>query len=243
MNKLPTTFAIDTICPEISRVIQERFFKNGITWGNGITEYRDIPAKAISYNYEGCKTLGFSCLGFYEEEGIPIISLKDFFEGEFTTRMKLNEKCHGEIQKGKVAVYYEGSEYIVKNEHIRKIVAAMDKGLPENWAIRVPTQELWDIVVNKLKGTYSPYSVDDQWTNYKEASVIIRHWADNFSNSRIGAVGSNMVFISLEELFLKLPPKMLLLGFDVKILGKVTKIACQEFKNEVIKELAGKLID
>lgn len=244
MKTLPTTFAIEQVCPEVSQIIQEKFFKNGFGWTHDDLEYRNLsPNYLISYNYSNTKCIGYSLRDFYEEENIPIISLKEFFEGEFASRIKLNEKCHGEMQKGKVAVYYEGSEYIVKNERIREIAAALANGLPENWAIRVPTQELWDIVVKKLKLTYSPYSVDDQWANYKENTVILEYSGCKFASSRIGAVGSNMVFISIEELFLKMPPKISLLGFDVIIAEKHTRVACQEFDNAVIKELAAKLID
>lgn len=252
---LPPRFAVKTGDPELSRLIQQKFFDNGIEWVNGESRPDHTDAEYIVFNYPESpweNKLGRgdkNSLSAYQEKDIPIISVADFFKLPFEKPKvvkKLNDKYSVEV--GADSVVIRGPEYdgtVVSFAKIKEILAAIEKMktakiLPKLWVVETPTKELYDFAFTKLRAlVFYPGVIG---THRGETTVLgadlggsgICHgkWEDWQEKK-------SYTFVPIEDISEYTAPIKItrLLPWEIKITKENVSAGCQSFEIEKFVEL------
>lgn len=152
----------------------------------------------------------------------PIVKYKEF---------KLNKDYTAHIYPDKVMV----GEVEVSFATIREIVSDKPSDILNNCVVRVPTQELFDIV-NKL----GENPIDNEnWRTYKDQTYIRFENEYSYFGSLSGGVFYDFPEVQIADLFITKPREVKINEeYTALITGDEARIGCQNFKLSLIKQLA-----
>lgn len=234
LTELPEKFVIRRVNDTISRVIQEHFFKNGIYWCTGQQDYLNAGDKFISYGYDRAGVLTQGC----NDKDLPVISLEDFLS------LPLRKKISLELTPGYVAVV-EKDKVVVDNievsfDIVRKIHAALEKEeSPKGFAIWVPSQKLYDAVLEKMR----TIAAKENFTAFSGLGTYLFYNHDGggkaIDSGTKSSANKNTPIIEISKLWEEKPAVNIKINraYTAVIKDGVAAVGCQNFSAAKIQEL------
>lgn len=229
-------YKIKTICPEISKVIQEKLFSLGYKWGDGDKIPSCLDKKELHLWSDKKITWGD------ETDKCEFLSLSELMSWTNERIVKLNDACEAHIKEDGIRVNHHTENAWIPLDRLATLAEALKeakKGIDdEPCSLDVICPEISEVVQKELFKRGCKWEFRGKSVSYTHERILAIHYRDK--NTITWGDDPGLERLSLEEFFSQSKKEVsvtLTDSWTAVVTKDQVKVGCQTFDIERVEEL------